>query len=119
MTFNDVYEDLLVIVSEAGARPDMPYEAEIFFTQLVDGFEGSRDELLDHVRANVVTWFRSLDAPPDWLQDAEWAFFDGRPMVFVGQIELPPERTGLHDAAAFFVFWDREAGVTETVIQIA
>ena len=40
-------------------------------------------------------------------------------MVFVGALDRGPEVSGLHDDARFFVFWDPESGVTETVIQVS
>lgn len=40
-------------------------------------------------------------------------------MEFVGQIEIKQEKVRLHDDAIFYVFWDRETGITKTIIQIA
>jgi hypothetical protein len=119
MTLDDVYEELLPIVSEVGAQVDVPIESEQFFEELADTFAGSSAEFVEYVRANLRSWFVCLNEEPSWLQEGEWQFANGKPMVFVGEMILPPEKTGLHDDAGFFVFWDRNTGETKTVIQVA
>lgn len=120
MNLDDVYDELLRIVSERGARVDVPIESERFFSQVVEGFRGTREELLEHVRANAPRWFRWIGAPPEWIQDAEWQFTDdGRPMVFVGQLVIPAGSGLFHDEARVFVFIDPDSDDVKTVTQVA
>lgn len=120
MNLDDVYQELLTIVSERGARPDVPIESERFFTQVVESFQGTREELLEHVRAKAPLWFRWIGEPPDWLQDSEWQFADdGQPMVFVGQLVIPAGAGVFHDEAQVFVFIDPSSGEMKTVTQVS
>lgn len=111
---SSIYADLLPITHAAGADVD-----EDFLEGFADSFEGSESEFLSFVRANISKWYRTLESPPEWLQEPDWQYFEGRPMVFVGAIDRDPGASGLHDDARFFVFWDPETGVTETVIQLS
>jgi hypothetical protein len=119
MTLDEVYDDLIRMVSEVGAQVDVPIEAEAFFSEKVRGFSGDRQEVLDQVRQSLRTWFRAVDQYPAWLQEAEWPFSGGRPMIFVGQIDVPAATRMLHDDASFFVFWDPDSGEVRTLIQVA
>lgn len=120
MNLDDVYHDLLTIVSERGARVDVPIESERFFTKLVESFPGTREQLLEHVRAKAPHWFRWIGEPPDWIQDSEWQFAgDGQPMAFVGQLPIPPGARIFHDEARIFVFIDPSSGEVKTVTQVA
>jgi hypothetical protein len=66
--------------------------------------------------------FWCVKTRPVWLQGADWPVLQGRPMVFVGQIDTPggsahlPDRT-LDRGTSFYVFWDPETGITRVVVQ--
>ncbi|QDU78604.1 hypothetical protein Pla110_03080 [Polystyrenella longa] len=119
MKLDDVYEELLSIVSNCGAQIDVPIESERFFENLVDGFQGNQVEFVSFARENVGGWFRSIPIDgPNWIQEAEWQFHNNKPMVFVGEVSIP-KSTGLyHDDACLFAFIS-EDGVTKSVIQVA
>jgi hypothetical protein len=119
MTLDDVYSELLELVSPFGAQLTAPIEAEEFFGREVESFAGSRESLLDHIRTNLPDWFRAVGDRPRWIQEAEWQFSGGKPMVFVGQIDVPAGKSVYHDDASFFVFVDPASGETKTVIQVA
>lgn len=116
MTFDEAIPVLFEVIPRYGARPDIPIEAEEFFTELVASFD-DRDVLRSHLEANAPVWFRCLREQPDWIQDAEWPWSGGRPMVFVGSIDAPPGT--FHDDARFFVFWSPEVGTRQCTIQVA
>jgi hypothetical protein len=118
VTFDDLYRDLLTIVSAAGARPDVPAESEAFFSNVIEQFHGSREDCLRYIHGNVRAWFRCVSDLPRWIQDANWQFSEGKPMVFVGQIDIPHSAGYLHDDSSFFVFWNPDTGETKTVIQV-
>jgi len=118
MTLDDVYKELLVVASEAGTQIDVPIESEQFFEGLLSGFSGSKDEFIEHVRANIGEWFRCVGEGPRWIQEAEWQFHDGQPMVFLGQIDIPKSAGLFHDDASVLAFLS-PCGVTKNVIQVA
>ncbi len=119
MTFDDVYVDLTEILSEIGAAPDVPIENEEFFDKKINEFHGSKDDFLKHTKSNMKNWFKSINKAPEWLQEPEWQFNNGRPMAFVGQHNVPYTGNYFSDDAAFYTFWDPETGETKTVVQVA
>jgi hypothetical protein len=116
VTFDEMHPDLLDLLSPAGALPDVPAEAEEFFTQLVAQFP-DKESCRQYIAANVSKWFRCLRGLPDWIQEADWPWARGHPMVFVGSIDAP--RGVFHDDARFYLFWCPESGATQCVIQVA
>jgi hypothetical protein len=119
MEYDDVEMDLLMMASEWGVRVGIPIECEQFFQAQVKAFTGTRGDFLAYVKRHLPYWFRSVNELPQWIHEAEWQFFDGRPMLFVGQHDVSQDQSGLHDDASLFVFWDPRTGETKTVIQIA
>lgn len=119
MDFDSVYDELLDIVTTFGVDVDAPLESREFFEQVVANFFGTREELLTYIRINMPTWFRSVSERPDWLQSSDWQFSNGRPMIFIGQIDVLPNSGLFHDQARFFIFWHPEWDETKTVLQVA
>ena len=120
MKLDEVYTELLELVSERGARIDVPIESERFFSGIVEGFEGSKQELLLFVQSHMGEWFRWATNPPDWIHEAEWQFTDsGKPMVFLGQLAIERSVSALHDEAAVFVFLDPSTSEVKTVVQVS
>lgn len=111
---DSIYTLLLPVTHERGADVDVDFLAPIAET-----FDGTSEEFVEYVRDRASEWYRSLGDGPNWMQEPEWQYFEGRPMVFVGALERRPRETGLHDDAVFYVFWDPPTGVTQTVIQLA
>jgi hypothetical protein len=116
MSFEEMIPDLCDIVSRVGARPDVPLEAEEFFAEVVARFS-DRAECRRYIEDHVFEWFRCLRDRPDWIQDPDWPWEKGKPMVFVGSIDAPQET--FHDDARFFVFWSPDVGTTRCIIQVA
>jgi hypothetical protein len=116
MTFEEAIPVLFDVLPRFGARPDVPIEAEEFFTALVTQFEAAA-ALRRHLEDHAPKWFRCLTGPPEWIQSPEWPWAGGKPMVFVGSIDAPPGP--FHDDARFYAFWSPEVGTTECVIQVA
>jgi hypothetical protein len=116
MTFEEAIPELFDVIPRYGARPDIPIAAETFFTELVLRFD-DRATLRRHLEEHAAEWFRCLQRRPEWIQDPEWPWAGGRPMVFVGSIDAPPGT--FHDDARFYVFWSPEIGTRECIIQVA
>ena len=116
MTFEQAISELFDVIPRYGARPDIPIEAEEYFTALVARFE-DRAALRQHLEESAPGMFRCLREPPDWIQGEDWQWSHGQPMVFVGSIDAPPGT--FHDDARFYVFWSPEIGNTKCVIQVS
>lgn len=108
--------DLFDLLRPLKATPDVPLEAEEYFTAVVAAFD-DRGRCRAHLEAIVPGMFTCLRDRPDWIQDPAWQWFKGRPMAFVGSIDAPAGT--FHDDARFYLFWSPEEGVTECVIQVS
>ena len=106
-------------VTKLGALPDFPGEAREFLEREYGKFGGGPDEFVEYVRANAAHWYRSVAEPPPWIQEAEWQYDAGRPMVYVGSVQVSTESGFFHDDATFYVFWSPDLGTTKTVIQVS
>lgn len=108
---------LLSLGNELGFDPTGSSEAETFFAGLITRFRGAERELPDWLKKELANSFNCIGQKPDWIQNPNWAFTPKGPMIFVGQINLPP---GLfHDEAAFYVFYEPQGGLTKTILQVA
>lgn len=116
MTFEEMQSDLFEITLPFGAQPDVPLEAENYFTTLIATFM-DRESCRRHLESAVPGMFRCLSVRPDWIQEADWQWFESKPMAYVGSIDAP--KGAFHDDARFYVFWSPETGVTKWVIQVA
>ncbi len=120
MTFDDLYGELLTPLVEGGVNVDPSSgSGPEFFGAIIENFSGTKAECLAYITDNVTTWFRCMDKPPLWIQGADWQYWNGKPMVFAGQVNIPYSSGWFHDDVSFFVFYDPDTGVTETVSQIS
>jgi hypothetical protein len=118
MNYEDAYIPLMSIGRKHGFRPDVPVEAEDFFRNMVSTYSGNSDNFAAWAEARILDSYISFCKPPDWLQDPEWPFYLGKPMFFVGQVDMLTGNTPLlnHDAS-YFVFINYDTGVTKVIIQ--
>ncbi|MTK64649.1 MAG: hypothetical protein F8N15_09025 [Methanobacterium sp.] len=66
----------------------------------------SQDALVSYAKYKIDENFIFLKKPPKWLQSPQWMFRNGRPLKFVGQIDIGGIR---HDEAQLYVFYDDES----------
>ncbi len=120
MNYDDVYADMFAVGRKHHFRPDVPIEGEDFFRKLVSSYTGPTESFVTWLEEQAVKYYRFMVKPPDWLQGPEWPIFQGKPMLFVGQADLPRGSNSFlkHDAS-FYVFWDYDTGSTRVVIQAA
>lgn len=119
MRLDDVYAELIALMMDVAALPEEPAEAEEFLSKYVESFDGSKEELLADLRERTKGWFRSLVSPPRWIHNPAWQFLEGRPMWFVGQIDVPRGAGAFHDEASVFVFIAPDSYSTKVVVQVA
>jgi hypothetical protein len=116
--YDDVFEVLLEVCPTHGCLPDVPIESEAFFRELVSRYSGPAEAFRNWLEEQLTLFFRFMVKPPNWIQDPEWPLFQGRPMIFIGQIDLPLGSTSiLNHTASYYVFMDYETGCTQVVSQ--
>lgn len=89
-------------------------EAE-YFASILNNDTLSKAEKKEQIKAQAKKDFRHLKKPPKWLQDYSWPISNGKPLVFVGQLELDIE--AFYDKGAVYVFLNTGTGEIETIKQ--
>ncbi len=114
-------EDVLKILLELGKElkfdPLSSIESEDYFCGLVSDDSGSKEELRESLSKTVQRDFQVMKERPRWIQEAEWQFHNGKPMIFVGQLDSFIHQDGLKREVSFYVFWDFESGTVKTITQ--
>jgi hypothetical protein len=80
-----------VSMEEFHASCDQP-EARAFVDGLYDEYvaQGQPKDLIGWLRERIRGEFRYVMSPPVWaLETPSWPFRDGRPMIFISQVDLP------------------------------
>lgn len=84
----DKMEILLQLGKEFSFDPLSCIESEKYFIKLLEKYQDNTDnDLKDLLRTIVAKDFQVVDKKPEWIQDPEWQFNNGKPMTFVGQLE--------------------------------
>ncbi|NDV97262.1 hypothetical protein D0T84_20490 [Dysgonomonas sp. 521] len=55
-----------------------------------------------------------LKKKPKWLQEPDWPFDEGEPLLFVGQLDISPMR---HDTSYVYVFYNKKKETYLTIEQ--
>ncbi len=108
-------ENFGIVLDASPAWVILPGE---YIGRLIEAFppDASRAERLKMARERIAADFRCLKKRPNWLQDAVWPFEKGKPMVFVGQIDLAGLR---HDDAQLYLFVEADGPAARTIEQSA
>lgn len=119
MDYDDVYGTLMRVGLRFGFRPDVPEGMEEFVRAVVGDYKGSPEGFEEWFSKRATECYRVLEERPGWIQDPEWPVYNGKPMVFVGQLDFREgtEYLGRH-SGTFFVFWDPEAPMLRTILQV-
>ena len=114
-------EDTLEMLYELGEEleidPLSSAESENYFYGLLSNYQGKKEELRSYLSEQIKQDFKYLKDMPEWLQESDWKFHNGKPMCFVGQMEVKVNKDGYMHILMFYVFWDMDTGITETIIQ--
>lgn len=114
MTFEDAYEILLEIGLQYKFDPSIPMETEVFLRELISSYSGPPETFPQWMDSQASQYYRCINKQPEWIQNPEWPISQGRPMVFVGQLDVH-----LNDGAeiSFYVFWDPRNGESSLISQ--
>lgn len=74
----------------------------------------STKELQLWLKEQIKSDFRSLKTPPKWLQNPEWPIQDGKPMIFLGQLDISDLS---HDNSQAYLFFDEIKRTFHTITQ--
>ncbi len=116
-----VFELVSDVSGRYGVSPSMSTDAEQFFSSLLAEYTGDLENLTSWLEERLSEHFVAVGARPSWLQGPEWPFANGRPMIFVGQIDLTIQNGGIaselyHDDTSLYVFIGRKVQ-PEVVVQ--
>ena len=109
----ETYFVLVEVCSRYQVHPSIPTESETFFRELLSQYDGPPESLRSWLETQVSSSFISIDDRPHWIQEADWPFAGGKPMVFVGQIDIPVKSGStasryFHDDTSFYLFIQAE-----------
>ncbi|EAE8886543.1 hypothetical protein BSX39_14885, partial [Listeria monocytogenes] len=60
-------------------------------------------EKKEQIKKKVKADFKYLKTPPKWLQNPEWKFANGKPLLFIGELDIVPEK----NRAKIYVFFNQ------------
>jgi hypothetical protein len=92
---------------------DSKYISEKYLPAL-EGMD--KTEAINKLKSNILNDFKYVNEPPKWMQSPCWPISRGKPLVFLGQVDV---ENYFHDVGAAYVFYDPENDSTETVIQVS
>ena len=102
------YVTVVEVAHRYGVDPSMSVEAEEFFIQLLQQYNGPDEELVSWLEEQIQHHFVILVEQPRWIQSPAWPFANNRPMLFVGQIDVSRGQGVasqiFHDDTSFYVF---------------
>lgn len=76
----------------------------------------SGKELQKWLKKQFAEKFKYVSKPPLWLQNPDWLFAQGEPLIFLGQLSV--ERF-FHDQAAVYVFYNPKTNACHTIVQMS
>ncbi len=108
---------LLDLGKKHGFDPLSSADSEQYFADLLQHCNVTGDKRKKYLESKISEDFKFNVDVPRWIQDPEWPFDEGKPMLFVGQIELEINRDGNRFTNVFYVFWSMKTGETTTICQ--
>jgi len=98
---------ILSVVEPYGVYPLSSDDAEAFFNNLLSQYSGplERERLVDWLNNQLHTLFVSVGERPRWIQNPDWQFAHGKPMIFAGQIDISRKSFPFyHDDSSLYIF---------------
>lgn len=119
MEYDVAFDVIQSVGAKYGIRPDVPIESEGFFRELVAKYSEPDADFPFWLDKELPGLFRCVLERPEWLQTPEWPIFQGRPMIFIGQIHYPFGSNQIFsNDSSYYVFLDFDTGTAKTVVQV-
>lgn len=114
----EIYALLLNTCKKYSVNPSSSLHAESFFRELLTIYPGTSniEEIVQWLEEMIANNFICIKERPKWIQGPEWPFSNGRPMLFVGQIDVSindnPLLQVFHDDTSFYLFITNDGETT-------
>lgn len=119
-----IYMLILKVGAKYGVDPSMSIASEEFFRRTLAEYKGdkSQADILRWLEDIISSNFLAFDQLPEWIQEPEWPFTSGQPMIFVGQVNVKRNasivaQNTIHDDTSYYVFIPQERGTPQVIIQ--
>jgi len=91
---------------------------ELFRQQILPfATASSKAEKKLQLRNRFLVLFRYAKNPPEWIQGGAWPIEDGKPLYFLGQVQVDAPEL-FHDIGAAYLFINQSTRETKVVIQL-
>ena len=113
LDFDDekTYLMLLELCKDYSVDPSTSVETEDFFRDLLAQYSGDSNptRIAIWLERQITQHFIAIGIRPRWIQNPEWPFANGKPMIFAGQIDLSVQNGEVvsqifHDDTSLYVF---------------
>ncbi len=86
-----------------------------YFQEIGATFDGNnKKDVKQKIKEKVLSDFKSIKSAPKWIQDEFWPFLDGKPMLFIGELDMG---NLLHDTSNVYVFYDQSSNTFKNIVQ--
>lgn len=106
------------------ASSDYPIEAKEFHSSLLKEYDGEYDmkQLKTWLEERLAKYYIALKKRPRWIQSPDWPFYEGKPMTFIGQVDIVVRKDDIteryfHDDISFYLFIGPDTSIYEVVVQ--
>lgn len=86
-----------------------------YFEEIGATFDGNnKKDVKLMIKEKVSSDFKFIKSAPKWIQDQFWPLSEGKPMVFIGELDMG---TLMHDTSRVFVFYDQSSNTFKNIVQ--
>jgi hypothetical protein len=109
----EIYSIILDVCVPFKIDPSASIEMEEFFKDLLKEYQDEFEEISFKrwLSQKVKDHFQAVDKRPEWIQGADWPIVEGKPALFITQVDLPFDKHPIlanfyHDDVAYYLFLD-------------
>lgn len=114
----DIIDPLYQLCGKYDLDPEMNIDSERYFLNIINtiDYDDVKDLMLQ-LEPKILKDFVCLNEQPEWIQNPDWQFNEGKPMIFIGQLSKGYNNLGISCDMVFYIFYDPDDGTVKTVIQ--
>lgn len=120
----EVFKVVIKVCAKLQADASDSIEAREFYGNLLKEYGGEYDvkQLQTWLEEHLPRYYIALKKRPHWIQSPDWPFYEGKPMIFVGQIDLKVTSDHItekyfHDNTSFYVFMGANTAYYKVIVQ--